>query len=196
MPGLGSLQLRDGIAVVDHTEKTIAAPQPLVRFTKKELPAFDLVNFLAATQHTSRETATEQLEVYLAGIRGMEPGERKSFATVGEFYRDDAGSLVFEQRALPADILPAVTAERVIHPNEAHQMLVGDTHTTTTAMSEFYNAEDQTARSKWWIAALVMALIAIATIVYYFNDTHHNKMFGNAQQVKPATAAPTYDSSR
>jgi hypothetical protein len=66
-------------------------------------------------------------------------------------------------------------------------MLVGDTQTNTVAMSELLN-EEAPKKSRWWIAALVMALIGLALLFYYYSR-HPLGEFGNESGF--SSAVPT-----
>ena len=62
-------------------------------------------------------------------------------------------------------------------------MLVGDRETTTLAMSEMLTEETSTKR-RWWIFALVVALIAAAILIYRFTkDGFNPEATGNSQHV-------------
>jgi hypothetical protein len=55
--------------------------------------------------------------------------------------------------------------EKVIRGGVAHQMVVGDTETTTIAMEAFLNEEEDES-GKWWVAPLLIALAAITLIIW------------------------------
>lgn len=107
------------------------------------------------------------------------------------FIKEEEGKLRFKSAELPDAFLPPVSAERVIHPDVAHNMIVGSRETNTTAMTNELLGEEQQVKSKWWIAALVLAGIGLAVIAIWLT-TDGKINFGNASEVTPATAPKTY----
>ena len=70
-------------------------------------------------------------------------------------------------------------AERVIHPQAEHSILVGDKETTNTVMTDYFN-EEPVVKDRWWIWAIVLGLAALAILLFYFNDADASSFFGNA----------------
>ena len=98
---------------------------------------------------------------------------------MGSFFVDASGKINFKQQELPAAFTQPVFAERVIHPDAEHQILVGDKETTNTVMTELLAPKSAT-KDRWWIWAIVLGLIGIATIVFYFTAFKGTSAFGNA----------------
>jgi hypothetical protein len=63
-----------------------------------------------------------------------------------------------------------VVAERVIHKDAEHAILVGDKETTNVEMTEYYTDETAVAKDKWWIWAIVLGVVAISVIAYYLSQ--------------------------
>jgi flagellar basal body-associated protein FliL len=69
--------------------------------------------------------------------------------------------------------------------------MVGDKESNSAIMAEYYNEPAPVKKSRWWIAAIILAIIALVTIAtYYFND--RNGMFGNAQKSEAPPEPKTY----
>jgi hypothetical protein len=64
-----------------------------------------------------------------------------------------------------------VASERVLRENTEHHLLVGDRNRTNTQMKEML-ADEPAASSKakdyWWVFAILLGIIGIASIVYYY----------------------------
>jgi hypothetical protein len=194
LPGVGSLLIKEEGANVYHGEKKIVAPRPFIEFSDEQLPADDLLRYIAARKNISVNAAEKNLRDYCHTLSGLQQGSGSLLDDVGRFYVDENGKLVFSSLEIPAAFLPAVPAERAIHPNDEHEMLVGDTKTTSTVMSEFYNVEDRKRNNRWWIWAAALCVIATIVSIIYFNDQRRNDAFGNAGRVEPAKQSPTYRS--
>jgi hypothetical protein len=72
--------------------------------------------------------------------------EELPFSSAGSFYRDENEDLQFKTVSLPGAYFPEVVAERVIHPDVAHNILVGDTETNSAAMTELLNTGEEKKR--------------------------------------------------
>jgi hypothetical protein len=98
---------------------------------------------------------------------------------VGNFFTDSAGKINFRPVALPELLLQPVQAERVIHPQAEHAILVGDKETTNKVMTEYFT-DEPVKKSRWWIWAIVLAVVGILAIVLYLANNNSFGMAGNA----------------
>lgn len=177
---LGSLSVLASGATSNITDRVIAAPQPLVRYSSTPADTAPLARYIASVTHEDQQTVDSTLDGYIAGLgQQLDAGQPVQLGLVGEWYTDPRGELQFRQIALPGALLPDVKAERVIHPDAAHNMLVGDKETTTTVMTEYFN-ETPAARDRWWIWALLVAAAAVTIIIIYMNNKQASSFFGNA----------------
>lgn len=193
LPGVGSLCIRRKEAVILTGEKRIAAPLEEITFSNDELNADDLHDFIAAQKGISTDEAAYQLGRYCDSLNQLQGSDKAAIHGVGEFYRDADGSLGFTPVQISfgaADLL----AEKVIHPDKAHAILVGDTETTNVAMNEYYAEEEPKAKSKWWIFALIIFAIAAGLIAYYLNDPAHTGSFGISHKYEVDSVGKTYKS--
>lgn len=159
-------------------------PTPAIRFTGNDSPAGELVQYIE--RNTGIGAARQQLDSFCSGLQqDAAAGKQVVLEGVGSFTKDTAGEWIFQQQEFPAAFAQPVKAERVIHPEAAHSMLVGDKETTTSVMTEYYN-ETPGRKDYWWVWAIVLAALAVATIIIYCNDSGHSSSFGNAVSYKLA----------
>jgi hypothetical protein len=177
LPTVGTLVVRTGNAQVNSVEKKISAPIPFIEYSDQETSTVELTHFIARYLNVGEDKAAAFLNHYCTAVNQLQASEELGLATVGSFYKDEQGVLHFKSAAIPAAFLPEVAAERVIHADAAHHIMVGDTQTNTVAMSEFLNQE-QPIKNRWLIAALVLYLIGFLLIFYYYSR-HPEGGFGN-----------------
>ena len=85
-----------------------------------------------------------------------------------------------------------VSAQRVIHQNSEHAVLVGDKESTNTLMSEYLNHEPE-AQNEWWKkAAVILALLALLLLVVYFRHYDPQNKFGNKSTFNVESPRTTY----
>lgn len=194
LPAVGTLFLNPGHAYFLPGEKRMIAPIPFISFEEKEMPAAGLHQFIVEQHDITEAEADGLLKQYCNQLQAMHSYEELPLDTVGSFYMDENGKLHFKSLSLPAAYFPDVVAERVIHPDVAHPMLVGDTHTNSTAMTEMLQ-DEPIAKSRWWIAAAVLAVVALAVIVIYYSGFEVGQT-GNGLKVTASPESKTYSTPR
>lgn len=190
LPSLGALVLQPGHAKNIPGESKMLPPIPFIELEEKEINHNSLVDFVAGKKKISTEEATALIYLFCNRVKRLEAFEELPLATAGSFYMDVDGRLHFKSVALPAAFFPEARAERVIHPDVAHNVLVGDKETNSTVMTEMLNVE-VISKSKWWIAALVLGLLVIILLVAYYSQNNSGH-WGNAMPVVPAKASNSY----
>ncbi len=190
LPSVGVLQLNDGHAKFLPGENRMIAPIPFISLEQGESPVHALHSYLADRFHIPQAQAEERLRTYCDQLQHMQAYEELSLANAGSFYMDESGQLHFKSRSLPAVYFPDVVAERVIHPDVAHPMLVGDTHTNSTAMTELLQ-DEAPKKSRWWIAAVLLGVLALSLIVVYYSNNSMGET-GNGIKVSTSPASKTY----
>jgi hypothetical protein len=180
LPGLGTLSVLNSGAEADFTDKSIAAPKSYIEFSDTETDASGLLNYLSATLGGSNYEVSEALDHFCDNLRNeMTAHPDVQLESIGSFFVDASGKINFKQQELPAAFTQPVFAERVIHPDAEHQILVGDKETTNTVMTELLAPKSE-AKDRWWIWAIVLGLIVIAAVVIYFTTFEGTASFGNA----------------
>jgi hypothetical protein len=160
LPGIGHLFIQQTAAQTDFVNKQIFAPSSVIQFSTNEI---ENENFLENLSAHSNKTIAEVKK----HLQNLFSDQYFSIAGVGSFSKEN-DKLKFIPTVLEDDLLQPVKANRVVHQNEAHTMVVGDTETTTAAMTEYF-AEEEITKDYWWVWALALGGLAIAAIfIYYF----------------------------
>lgn len=184
MPGLGTLSVQTGNASTHFLNKTILAPQPAIVFDTKKTEADALLDHIAGKANISIYEAIETLGKFANQLKSaIQSGQPAILNGVGHFSMAGSGAISFEPLPVPDFFLQPVNAERVIHPEAEHAILVGDKESTNTAMTEYYN-ETTEVKSRWWIWAIVLGVAGIAALVVYMNSAGILSRFGNAMPIK------------
>jgi hypothetical protein len=184
LPGLGTLYIQGSGAVADFTGKQISAPTLVIVFDHKDTDASGFISYVAEKTHSDTYEATEALDHLVGNLRtevAAHP-EGAELVGVGHFFRGKDGKISFRQAELPESFLQPVFAERVIHPDAEHHILVGDKETTNTVMAEYFN-ETYVSKNRWWVWAIVLGAIGLAILLIYLSGSGTASAFGNAIKI-------------
>jgi hypothetical protein len=183
LPGLGTLSILNSGAEADFTNKQITAPKPFIHFTDMETDASGLLDYLSMKTESNKYEVTEALDHFCDKIKKeMTDRADVKLEGIGNFFVDGSGKINFKQEELPASFLQPVFAERVVHPDAEHQILVGDKETTNTIMTEFLAPKAET-KDRWWIWAIVLGVTGLLLLVIYFAELNGASTFGNAIKI-------------
>jgi hypothetical protein len=183
LPGLGTLSIISSGTESDFTNKTFSAPKTAVHFEQAETDSNGLLNYLSATTGADKYEATEALSHFCDSLKQqMTDQSTVQLNSIGIFFVDTSGKINFKPAELPTAFVQPVFAERVIHPDAEHQILVGDKETTNTVMTEFL-APKSAIKNRWWIWAIVLGVIGLLALLIYFTEFNGTSPFGNTIKI-------------
>src|SRR5688572_15080217 len=148
LPGIGTLSLVDHSAETDFVNSRLKPPFQTIHFTPEQVGE-KVFNEFSAIAELINDKLVEAGEVFLKGI--------------GTFKREGNGELTFQALDISPVFMPAVAAQRVIRENAAHNILVGDQHTTNVQMTEFFN-QKPLLKQRWKLVAIILAVIGIGLL--------------------------------
>ncbi len=166
LPGIGTLRVQQGTAKPDFPGKQILAPIAQFGFSAGEETADELVKYISVKKQVSNGQALSMLSDFCAGLH---QSQKLEIPAVGKFILNADQTVSFVADEIPAVLLQPVNAERVMHPDAEHTMLVGDKETTNTEMNEYYK-ETPVQRTRWGIWAIVIAVASIAALAIHFSQ--------------------------
>lgn len=168
LPGIGSFNISMQPAQLDFVNKTLHAPVHIINYSNDSVEADEqLYNFIANETGENKDDVINKLNSFIQElINKLYAGETLQFQNIGTLTKNDE-NYSFDAYKTTATLFPDVIAERVIRQNAEHSVRVGEDNKTSTQMHEQL-AVKETAKEKWWISALVLAVIGIAAIVYYY----------------------------
>lgn len=173
VPGIGVFVIERQPAKLDFTNKVFVSPAFQIGFKPQpSLTDNRIYTFISREQkideseavsryynfaHKLKENLTEHNTVELPGI--------------GVLSQNAEGGLYFKAISQINDYFPPAGAERVLRENTEHHVLVGDSKRTNREMKNMLVNEPEVAsqtKDHWWIFAIALGIIGIATIVYYY----------------------------
>lgn len=180
LPGLGTLYVINSGAEIDFTNKHILSPKAIIQFEEVKTDAAGLLDYLSATTGADQYEVTAAFDHFCDTLT-TEINNKPEVAleSIGTFFVDGSGKINFKSEELPAAFVQSVFAERVVHPDAEHQILVGDKETTNTEMTELLNEKIAT-KDRWWIWAIVLGIVGLLVLVVYFTEFKGTSAFGNA----------------
>jgi len=196
LPHVGLLSLSNKTAAFVLGEKQFHPPLMYISFSPEEISAEEFINYISFQKNISREQAANEIESYCSKLKNLDSYSEMLIPGVGKFYTDTEGSLVFKQIDFPETFLPPVHAEKIIHPESTHTLLVGDKESNSALMTEFYSEGEKTKKRSWLGWAALLALVGIIIIAVYYTKEINTGSFGNAEKIHPASEARTYKSSQ
>jgi len=174
LPNIGFFKIEYKPAEIDIVNKQMLSPVEEIVFT--EQAAFSspgLINYIALKKNIALAEAENLLNNFCKEWEEkIKAGEAFCFESFGCLQKNDAGIISFKKDKEPVYYKP-VHAERVLHENAEHSVLVGDRETTSTAMNEYYKENILVAKKGWIIRAAILTAVALIILFYGF---YNNKM--------------------
>ena len=195
MPGIGHFKMAARPATLDVASKELFPPSDEVVFCEEEVHLRkDLVNYISVQQNVSEDQAAESINDWcLDTLKRLDSGESIYLQSLGSLKKNESGNIFFHNghEYLLYDILPA---ERVIHKDEQHTVLVGDKETTSSAMNEFYKNDVVVKKKGWWkIWAIVLFAVSLLILIIHFSiHGFSTQAVGNQIHLSPKSPLTLY----
>lgn len=166
-PGIGEFTIEQQPAKINFSEKLLYPAESLVKFNSTSSPADkNLFQYLSHVLHTDEIQAIQKFTGYthylkdLLNITGtaLLPG-------IGTLTKQ-SNNYSFTPQIQAQPYLSPLHAERVVRKNTTHKVKVGEDERTSTQMIELLSASVK--KDRWWLYAIILAAIAIATISVYY----------------------------
>lgn len=168
------------------------APRPAIRLTNNVMMPDALQEYISGMENIPVWAAQNQLTDFCRRLQGLDMNAEMPLPDAGVFFKTSDGKLSFHSVAVPEVFLPDVDAEKVIHPDASHEMLVGDRQTTTRQMAAYYSDLTDSTKRRWWLMPLLLGLIAVSAIVLYHKSIGHNNSSGNLQKLEANKTDSSY----
>ena len=186
IPGLGSLVAETIPAVSDFANKQLLPVQIKFRFDKYfDSPDREFFTYLSAKRNIPDFEAIKWYNEFAADLRNkIRTDEEAVWEGVGVFKKDFGGEVVFEPYPPKYELFPTVKAERVIHADATHSILVGDKEKTNYEMTELLQDQVYVEKESWWIYALILAAIGLSILFFHlYSNNMRWGVTGNQQKI-------------
>ncbi len=197
LPGLGEFVITTKPAELDIVHKQIHPPVDEIIFTENDAATANpnLVKYIAARNGQDEETAGLILNNYCEEWKkAISIGDVISLHTFGTLQKNAVGNIFFRKISPELIFRHPVTAERVIHENADHPILVGDKETSSNRMTDYYAETEPVKKGKFWaIWAATLALAAVIFLVFYFKQ---NGFSANSTGNKSGIVVDTFSVER
>ena len=167
LPGIGTLSIIDKCAETDYVNQKISAPQPLIIFSAPQDDE-DMFNEFTALSKLIKEDLNKKETVALKGI--------------GEFIKDEHGSIKFIPLKLDKYFFPSVNAKQKVEEDEQNALLLIDEKLTKPEIPALL-VKKENKKSNWWIWAIVLGIVGLSVLSYYILQHGFNSL-GNAVHYK------------
>ena len=192
LTGIGHFRITTHPATSDVADRTMLPPYNEVTFLKNvsEKEDVGLIKYFAAKQGLDEVEARKQLKLFFISLsNNLSFSKTASFPSLGKLEKDGNGNITFHQEN-NITLLEPVKAERVIHENAKHPILVGDKEIISEDPLKFKEPEIPLKREWWKIAALILFIISVCIVLlqYYY----HGLESGNQSKLFPRDIPATY----
>ncbi len=193
---VGKFRIVNITARADVANKQITPPALEIFFTTREEKISDgLVKYISEKKKIPVTEALDELKRWCADAKyKLKKGEEIVLEPLGILKKGASGNEFIRNSEAEISFFKPVVAERVIHENSEHAMLVGDKETTSSVMNHYYHDEEtKTKSNSWKIIAIILLVIGfILLFLHFYANPFSVKTIGNQQKVIPYTAPKTY----
>ncbi|MEO7120592.1 MAG: hypothetical protein ABIY62_05815 [Ginsengibacter sp.] len=173
LPLLGTFKIQSSSAALDIADKKIHPFKNEIIYSESaDYVSPGLITYIAGVKNINYALAEEEINNWCLHTKmKLDSGEKINFPSVGNLVRNGRG--IFLETETGVNFFEPVLAERVIHKNDEHAVLVGDKETTSSAMNEFYREDDNVVskRISWKVWAIGLAAICLVTLLIYFSSS-------------------------
>lgn len=193
IPGVGVFQLERKPADVDFANKIVNPPSYTLALHHgtAAVPAKQ-VHWLADLLNVSEVDVMERITSFAAQLKNeIISGKKLEWNGVGTLSKGLAGEIRFEAELKDNPAGEPVPAAKVIREKAAHTVRVGEDEKTSEEMIEML-APIERKRSYEWVMTLIVAVLALAFLVWHFMQTNMDSPTGSRQKVDAKQEEATY----
>lgn len=168
LPEVGDFTIARKPASLDFINKQLHPPLQEIIFSPAASQEADerLYKFIASAENISEIDAIFLVSKTAKKIRyDLQQNNSAVLAGIGTLYKNESG-VSFNAEINNTPYFETIIAERVLRDDAEHTLLVGEQEKKSSEMHELFGHEEK--HEKWWIAALVLAVFAIAMIALYY----------------------------
>lgn len=168
LPEVGDFSIVRKTASLDFINKQLHPPLQEIIFSPVASQEADerLYKFIASAENISEIDAIFLVSKRAKKIKyNLQQNNSAVLEGIGTLYKNESG-ISFHTEINNAPYFETIVAERVLRDDAEHTLLVGEQEKNSSEMHELLGHEEKP--EKWWITALVLAVLAIAMIALYY----------------------------
>ena len=194
IPTIGTFILKINSATFDFPGKTMMPPSYAFQFIPgNETPSIRIFKWLANTENITERDAVIRFNDFAFELKNqLADGIRIIWHGVGELYAGIGGAIKFKPEVKEIVVGNPVPADKVIHENAKHAVLVGEKEKTSDEMKEILSTPEE-KKPIWWAYAFITGMAAVIFTGWYFSS-HGLKTAstGNQQKIKAIEISSTH----
>ncbi len=187
IPGLGTIQADTKPASIDAAGRCAMPPTVSFRFDSYfDAPDKEFFSYLARKTKISDYDALRNYNAFAYTLRDKLNQQRSAvWEGLGTLIKDDNGQISLVTTRTDPDFIREVPAEKVVRTDAEHRLLVGDRERTSSEMTQWFTEEPVPGRNRWWLAAVIIAVVSILLAVLHLSTHGWNiGATGNQQTIR------------
>lgn len=167
LPGIGILTAETKPSHLEFIEKTLHGPIASIAFRQDEnIDDKHFIAFLSKEINATEKDATRRFEHFMYHLNAaLQSGQTYNLPGIGILWGNEHG-VRFTCTDVLQQLLPGVTAEKVIRQHAQHTIRVGEDHKTSNEMEALLQRTVE--QDRWWIGAVVLGVLGVGAILYYY----------------------------
>ena len=194
LPYIGIFYYQWTSSKLDVVNKQLLPPASEINFYESsDTDAGNLADYIALKQNLELHEARIRLDKFCYSWKEkLNVGEPLNLANVGTLKKNSDGHISLVKEAV--NFWQPVNAQRVLHQDATHSVLVGDKETTSTLMNQYFNGEIVLEKSHWGTWAIIILAIAACVLFFHFNTHSFSTTgVGNQKQFTIPNPPSTHD---
>ena len=174
LPGIGNFKVTCASAQLGIADRNIIPSIITINFSTENLPAEKIFySFLSNELSVDEAQAVRRFTYFIDDVKSDLLSKKEVVLKgIGKLVKTSGEEISFYADELPV-YYPILSAERVIRKNATHTVMVGEQEKTSVEMHTRFATKEKIVRAeRWWIPALILAVIGIAAIVIYYAVLH------------------------
>jgi hypothetical protein len=191
IPLIGKFHIHTKPAELDVANKQLSPPFDEILFDENAgyLPE-EITSYISARQNISQAEAEEKIHHWCLHTKSkLDAGEEIVFDSVGSLHKNADGAIIFK-RKIGFQFYENILAERVVHKDAEHAVLVGDMETTSGAMNEYFRETAPVKKATWKLWAIILFALSLIILAIYFYDHKFSTTSVGNQNSLPMRDAP------
>ncbi|MCZ2458895.1 MAG: hypothetical protein LC128_04640 [Chitinophagales bacterium] len=186
IPGIGNFMVSRKPANCDFPEKKAYPPSYSISLEKESgITSKNLFFALSESMNISDRDAVIKFNDFAFDLKKrITEGEEVLWKGVGTFFLKDDGSFSLTPEEAK-EMEEPVVAEKILHENAEHTILVGEKERSSVEMTQFFS-QPEAVNTRWWLAPLIVGLIIFLLLFFQFINNDWNIFsVSNQQSITP-----------